>query len=113
MDVELRHLHAFVAVAQQLSFTRAAEQLVITQPALTRTIKQLEAALEVQLLNRTSRHVELTATGEVFLAQAQQVLLAMDQALTSVRNCVTIRMGFSWLLPDPWAQLTVSTYEQG
>jgi DNA-binding transcriptional LysR family regulator len=112
MDVELRHLHAFVAVAQQLSFTRAAEQLVITQPALTRTIKQLEAALEVQLLNRTSRHVELTATGAQFLAQAQQVLMAMDQALAAVRNQVTIRMGFSWLLPDPWAQLTVSKYEQ-
>jgi DNA-binding transcriptional LysR family regulator len=112
MDVELRHLHAFVAVAQQLSFTRAAEQLVITQPALTRTIKQLEAALEVQLFNRTSRHVELTATGAEFLAHAQQVLMAMDQALASVRNQVTIRMGFSWLLPDPWAQLTVSKYEQ-
>ncbi|MCK2239957.1 MULTISPECIES: LysR family transcriptional regulator [unclassified Crossiella] len=112
MGVELRHLRAFVAVAQQLSFTRAAEHLIVTQPALTRTIKQLEAALEVRLFDRDSRHVALTATGAEFLGRAQQVLTAMDQTLASVRAQVTIRFGFSWLLPDPWAQTTVSAYEK-
>jgi hypothetical protein len=60
---ELRHLRAFVAVARSGSFTRAAGQLLITQPALSRTIQQLESALAVRLLERTSRHVELTAAG--------------------------------------------------
>ncbi|MBP2478411.1 DNA-binding transcriptional LysR family regulator [Crossiella equi] len=112
MSVELRHLRAFVAVAQQLSFTRAAEQLVITQPALTRTVKQLEDALEVRLLDRDSRHVALTEAGRAFLARAQQALLGVEEALASVRSSVTVRLGFSWLLPDPWAQLTVRAYEE-
>jgi DNA-binding transcriptional LysR family regulator len=112
MDVELRHLRAFVAVAQQLSFTRAAEQMLITQPALTRTVKQLEAVLEVSLLDRDSRHVALTPVGAEFLERAQQVLVAVDQAVASTREQVTVRMGFSWLLPDPWAQRTLTRYEQ-
>ena len=111
MDVELRHLRAFVAVGQQLSFTRAAEELLITQPALTRTVQQLEAALQVGLLERNSRHVSLTPVGARFLAQAQQALAAVDGALASVREQVTVRLGFSWLLPDPWAQRAVRSYE--
>jgi len=89
-----------------------AEQPLITQPALARTIKQLETVLEVDLLERDSRHVALTPVGAEFLIRAQQVLTALDQALASVREHVTIRIGFSWLLPDPWAQRTVSSYEQ-
>lgn len=112
MDVELRHLRAFAAVARQRSFTRAAEQLLITQPALTRTIQQLEATLQVQLLDRTSRRVDLTEAGREFLVQVEQVLLDLDQALASVRRQVTVRLGFSWLLPDPWAQLAVGRFEQ-
>jgi DNA-binding transcriptional LysR family regulator len=111
MDVELRHLRAFVAVGQQLSFTRAAEELLITQPALTRTVQQLEAALQVGLLERDSRHVALTPVGAQFLAQVQQALAAVDVALASVREHVTVRLGFSWLLPDPWAQRAVRRYE--
>ncbi len=111
MDVDLRHLRAFVAVGQQLSFTRAAEELLITQPALTRTVQQLEAALQVALLERDSRHVSLTAAGARFLQQAQQALAAVDRALASVREHVTVRLGFSWLLPDPWAQRAVRAYE--
>ena len=112
MDVELRHLRAFVAVAQQLSFTRAAERMLITQPALTRTVKQLEAALEVSLLDRDSRHVSLTPVGAQFLERAQQALLAVDQAVASTREQATLRLGFSWLLPDPWAQRTLAHYER-
>ena len=111
MDVELRHLRAFVAVGQQLSFTRAAEELLITQPALTRTVQQLEAALQVGLLERDSRHVSLTRAGARFLEQAQQALVAIERAIASVREHVTVRLGFSWLLPDPWAQNAVNDYE--
>src|SRR3954453_14305250 len=111
MDVELRHLRAFVAVAQHRSFTRAAAVLLVTQPALTRTVKQLEAALEVSLLDRDSRHVALTPAGADFLDQAQHALAAVDRALAAVREHVVVRLGFSWLLPNPWAQRTVRHYE--
>jgi DNA-binding transcriptional LysR family regulator len=111
MDVELRHLRAFVAVARLSSFTRAAEQLLITQPALTRAIQQLETALQVTLLDRTSRHVTLTGVGQEFLGHAERVLGDLDLAVASVRQQVTVRLGFSWLLPDPWAQRTVSSFE--
>jgi DNA-binding transcriptional LysR family regulator len=112
MDVELRHLRAFLAVAQSKSFTRAAEQLLITQPALSRTIQQLENALQVSLLDRTSRNVGLTDVGNEFLRDASRVLADFDSAVASVQQKVTIRLGFSWLLPDPWAQDAVTRYEQ-
>ena len=51
-------------------------------------------------------YVELTAVGAEFLQRAQQALTSIDQALASVREQVAIRMRFSWLLSDPWAQLT-------
>lgn len=112
MDVEMRHLRAFVAVAQSKSFTRAAEQLVITQPALTRTIQQLESALQVTLLDRSSRHVGLTEVGVEFLRNAQRIIADFDATVADVRQRVTIRLGFSWLLPDPWAQDAVNLYER-
>lgn len=112
MDVELRHLRAFAAVARSRSFTRAAEQLRITQPALTRTVQQLEAAVQVTLLDRTSRHVELTDAGREFYERAERLLADLDLALASVRSQVIVRLGFSWLLPDPWAQRTVTRFEE-
>jgi DNA-binding transcriptional LysR family regulator len=112
MDVELRHLRVFVAVAQSRSFTRAAEQLLITQPALSRTIQQLEGSLQVTLLDRSSRHVALTDVGREFLRNAQRVLADFDSTVASAQQKATIRLGFSWLLPDPWAQDTVNRYEQ-
>jgi DNA-binding transcriptional LysR family regulator len=102
MDVELRHLRAFAAVARSRSFTRAAEQLSVTQPALSRTIQQLESALQVTLLDRSSRHVGLTGVGSEFLRNAERVLADFDGTVASARRMVTIRLGFSWLLPDPW-----------
>jgi DNA-binding transcriptional LysR family regulator len=110
MDVELRHFRAFAAVARERSFTRAAERLLITQPALTRTVQQLEAALQVQLLDRTSRHVELTEAGAEFLGHAERVLAAAEQALAAVGQQATVRLGFSWLLPDPWAQDAMTAF---
>lgn len=111
MDVELRHLRAFLAVARVGSFTRAAQQLLITQPALTRTVQQLESALQVTLLDRTSRHVELTDVGREFYGRTDRILADLDLALVSVKKQVTVRLGFSWLLPDPWAQQTVGRFE--
>lgn len=112
MDIELRHLRAFVAVAQSLSFTRAAEQLFITQPALTRTIKQLESLVEVTLLERDTRRVSLTPEGARFLEGAHAALNAVDRAVSNVHADASLRLGFSWLLPDPWAQLAIAEYER-
>jgi DNA-binding transcriptional LysR family regulator len=112
MDVELRHLRSFAAVAHRMSFTRAAEDLAITQPALSRTIRHLEATMRVTLLDRSSRHVELTAVGQSFLADVERILAELDRALASVRRQISIRLGFSWLLPDPWAQNAVARFER-
>ncbi|MFE7117374.1 LysR family transcriptional regulator [Streptomyces sp. NPDC057654] len=112
MDIELRHLRAFSSVARHRSFSRAAEELLITQPALSRTIAQLENRLNVLLLDRSSRHVELTEPGARFLEHAERVLAALDDALAAVRHSGSLRLGFSWLLPDPWAQRTFSRFEE-
>ncbi|MEW2423976.1 LysR family transcriptional regulator [Streptomyces nigra] len=111
MEVEIRHFRAFAAVARHRSFSRAAEELSITQPALSRTVAQLEATLGVRLLERTSRRVEPTDAGREFLQQAERVLAAFDHALTTARGLGVLRLGFSWLLPAPWAQRTIKDFE--
>lgn len=109
--VELRHLRAFEAVARLKSFTQAADELRITQPALSRTIRQLEDALGVTLLDRSSRHVETTEAGRTFLDHTERVLAELDRGVGAVRRQASLRLGFSWLLPDPWAQDTVARFE--
>lgn len=74
MNFELRHLRYFVAVARELSFSRAAEQLHIAQPPLSRQIRSLEDVLGAQLLDRSSRPLRLTPAGRFFQVQAQQLL---------------------------------------
>ena len=110
--VELRHLRVFEAVARLKSFTHAANELTITQPALSRTIRQLEDALGVTLLDRSSRHVETTPAGQTFLEHVERVLAELERAFGAVRQQASIRLGFSWLLPDPWAQETVARFER-
>ncbi|WP_062437262.1 LysR family transcriptional regulator [Herbidospora daliensis] len=112
MDVELRHLRAFVTVARLGSFTRAADEMALTQPALSRTIRQLEDVLQVRLLDRSSRHVELTCEGRQFLDDAERVLADVDRAVATARHQSRLRLGFSWLLPDPWAQEIVTRFEE-
>ncbi|UHL66020.1 LysR family transcriptional regulator [Paralcaligenes sp. KSB-10] len=70
MDLDPRLLRYFVAVAEELNFSRAARRLHISQPPLSYAIKQLEEAIQVQLLVRTSRQVELTAAGRVLYNEA-------------------------------------------
>lgn len=111
--VELRHLRAFEAVARLRSFTNAAAELSITQPALSRTVAQLEDALGVPLIDRGSRHVAATVAGQTFLEHVERVLAELDRGFGAVRRQASIRLGFSWLLPDPWAQQTVARFESG
>jgi DNA-binding transcriptional LysR family regulator len=78
--MELRHLRYFVAIAEERSFTRAAERLWVAQPGLSTQIRRLESELGVQLFDRHSRGVELTDAGELFLERARTVLAAADVA---------------------------------
>lgn len=74
---ELRHLVYFREVARQLHFRKAAESLAVAQPALSRSISQLEKEMGVDLLNRTRRRVELTAAGKTFLDRIEPLLRAL------------------------------------
>lgn len=76
----LDQARAFMAVAEELHFGRAADRLHMTQPPLSRQIQKLEKSLEVQLLVRHSRGVELTAAGEAFLDECRQLLAKVDEA---------------------------------
>jgi DNA-binding transcriptional LysR family regulator len=78
--MEIRELQYFVAVAEELHFGKAAERLDIAQPALSRTVAQLERRLGVTLLERTSRKVMLTEAGAVLLAEARSILGAVATA---------------------------------
>lgn len=72
-QIELRHLRAFIAVAQHLHFSRAAEALDMAPPALTKQIKEAEQLLGVRLFHRTRRSVSLTAAGAAYLQESQAV----------------------------------------
>ena len=84
--MELRHLRYFVAVAETLNFTRAAERLHTSQPSLSQQIRHLEAELGAVLFERTRRSVSLTAAGLRFLPGAQGALLRVEEAVASVRE---------------------------
>lgn len=83
--IELRHLRALVAVADELSFSRAAHRLYITQPTLSRQIRALEKLVECDLLRRSTHNVELTLAGEALLDSARQLLPGLDEAVTAAR----------------------------
>src|SRR3954470_3857144 len=78
--MELRHLRYFVAIAEERSFTRAAERLWVAQPGLSTQIRRLESELGVQLFERHTRGVDLTDAGELFLERARTALAAADAA---------------------------------
>jgi monoterpene epsilon-lactone hydrolase len=84
--IELRHMRAFVAVAEELSFSRAAERLYVSQPALSRQIRNLERLLGCELLERSTHGVELTLAGEALLARARAVLRDVDAAVQMTQS---------------------------
>jgi DNA-binding transcriptional LysR family regulator len=98
MNMELRHLRYFVAVAEERNFTRAAERLHIAQPPLSRQIQQLEEDLGVPLIEKGSRPLRLTEAGQFFLAHAKPLLdqvrdlKAMTQRVGKLER--TLSLGF-------------------
>lgn len=98
--MELRHLRYFLAVAEEKHFGRAAEALHMAQPPLSSQIKQLETELGTPLFERTTRRVELTEAGELFVARARQLLIDLDAAAFDVGEigrgaAGVVRVGFS------------------
>jgi epsilon-lactone hydrolase len=79
--IELRHLRAFVAVAEELSFARAADRLYVSPPALSRQIRGLEQLIGSDLLRRSTHNVELTIAGEALLERARGILRGVDEAV--------------------------------
>jgi DNA-binding transcriptional LysR family regulator len=98
---ELRHLRYFVAVAEELNFSRAARRLRMAQPPLSVAIRQLEQELGTSLFHRTSREVKLTEAGAVLLEGARRTLAEADHALTAARRVGAgelgwLRIGYGW-----------------
>ena len=90
---DVHGLRDFVAVADNLSFTRAAEALFLTQSAVSHQIARLELALGTSLLERHGRSVSLTATGRVLVQQARRVFSALDEATVAVRQAARPDLG--------------------
>ena len=92
-NISLKQMRAFVAVAHAGSFTRAAEQLFITQSALSSLIRNLEAELQLRLLDRTTRRLELTEAGAELLQSLEQLLGDIDRMTSDLRDVSAIRRG--------------------
>jgi DNA-binding transcriptional LysR family regulator len=86
MKIDTLGVQAFIAIAERGSFSRAAEDLHITQTALSRRMQNLEAFLGVKLVERTTRSVALTAIGQNFLPQARRLLADLGLALVEIRE---------------------------
>jgi DNA-binding transcriptional LysR family regulator len=95
--IELRHLRYFVAVSEELHFSRAATRLHMAQPPLSRAIRQLEKEIGVALVDRSSRSVSLTEAGQVFAREARIVIDAFEAGISETRRTAgfgtTLRIG--------------------
>ena len=99
-NVTLRQLEAFLAVVEERHFGRAAERLSVSAPWMSHTVRDLERALHVTLLSRTTRTVEVTSAGRVFAGLASQVLTELDSAIKTVRSMSstprqTLKLGYT------------------
>ena len=104
--MELRQLRDFIAVAEELHFSRAAERIGIEQSPLSRAIRELEQDLGVRLLSRTSRCTRITLAGKAFLPEARRILLAVKAARGAIRAVAAgqtgrIRVGISQSVTQP------------
>ncbi len=98
MDIDARLWRSFATVAEELHYGRAADRLRITQPALSRQIRDLERALGVTLFDRTSRRVALSQAGRAVLGQARRALTESDRAIRLARLAAH----------GDWGELTIS-----
>ena len=115
--IELRHFRYFQAVAEQLHFGKAAEQLHMAQPPLSTQIRQLEEMLGFQLFVRSKRKVELTQAGQVLLEETQKVMEAVSRAITAAKQASEgvrgrLRLGFASSAPFGIFPQVLRSYRQ-
>lgn len=109
--MELRHLRYFVAAAEEENVSRAALKLHVSQPALSRQIRDLEDELRFPLFERTAKSVRLTDAGRIFFSEAREVLKRADDAVAKARAIVTggrgeLHVGYA---PSPTARILPTT----
>src|SRR5262245_57160641 len=106
MTMELRHLRCFLAIAEQGTLTRAATRLQLTQPVVSRTLRQLEDHLGARLVDRSTHHLGLTAAGHAFRIRAASAVAAADAAFDPAQLGVwPLRLGHAW---SAFGEFTVS-----
>src|SRR5680860_1026444 len=93
MDTTIRRLRYFVAVADELNFTRAAARLHVSQPSLSAQVRALERDVGVELLHRTTRHVELTDAGQSMLEDTRRLLEGLEEARLRARQVAETASG--------------------
>lgn len=91
--MNIRYVRYFLAVAEHQGFTRAAEALHISQPALSQQIRMLEESLDAQLFDRSGRHIHLTDAGEVFLQYARQAFQLLDEGQRAIHDVADLSRG--------------------
>jgi DNA-binding transcriptional LysR family regulator len=97
MDIELRQLRVLIALADERSFTAAADRLGMSQSSVSRSLAALEHALGSPLMHRTTRRVEPTDTGIAFTGTSRRVLAELDRAVTEARGeRSAVRIGYAW-----------------
>lgn len=97
MTADLRHLRAFLAIADEGTITGAAARLNLTQPALSRTLRQLETHLGLRLVDRSTHHLHLTAAGATFRERAAAAVAGVDEVLDPARaGSWPLRLGHTW-----------------
>ena len=91
--MDIRHLTYFIEVAQQRSFTKAAQVLHITQPSISKMIKLLEEELDVILFDRSAKHIELTDAGKALLNQSQQIVNSFQNLTSDLADLIHSKKG--------------------
>ncbi|MFD7968038.1 LysR family transcriptional regulator [Streptomyces clavifer] len=111
--VDVRHLRAFLAIADEGSVTRAAARLRLSQPVVSRTLASLEKHLGVRLVDRSTHHLALTAEGVLFRDKAAAAVGAFDEAVDSGRlRHWPLRLGHAWSAFGPYTTPLLRTWQQ-
>ncbi|MFD3652447.1 LysR family transcriptional regulator [Streptomyces sp. 24-1644] len=111
--IELRHLRAFLAVADEGNVTRAAARLHLTQPAVSRTLAALEKHLGLRLVDRSTHHLALTAEGTAFRDKAAAAVAAFDEALDPDRlRHWPLRIGHAWSAFGPYTTPLLRAWQE-